>query len=129
MYQTRLCIKVDDKACSRHTNMCRARQRVITTEDDANVFLVEKIIGRKAISRNKDGTRNFVSLVKWLNYPVEDSTWEPKENIEPHTEALLARYEKERVEQNLSRAAKVVILKEYADHFDMDGNPLVKSGQ
>ena len=60
-----------------------------TTPDSANrVYEVEKIINYK-IYKNKK-----YYLIKWLCFPIIESTWEPKSNIK-HLSSLLNKFESE----------------------------------
>lgn len=47
-----------------------------------NEFIVEKIIDEK-----REGRRTLY-FIKWEGYPMEESTWEPLENIKHCTELL-----------------------------------------
>ena len=50
------------------------------------VFEVEKIITCKFCKNNK------YYLIKWLSYPITESTWEPKSNIK-HLKEILDKFE------------------------------------
>ena len=45
----------------------------------SDIFTAEKILDKKI----ENGKVKY--LVKWLSYPVKDSTWEKEENILDHT--------------------------------------------
>lgn len=44
-------------------------------EESKNLYIVEKIIASKILYRQK------LYLIKWKNYPLSNSTWEPKNNL------------------------------------------------
>lgn len=58
----------------------------IMLESSTDIYEVEKIINRK-ILRNKK-----YYLIKWLCYPINQSTWEPKSNLK-HLNYLLEEFE------------------------------------
>lgn len=65
------------------------------SEDD--VYNVEKILQSRT---NRKGKKEY--LIKWLNYPNEDNTWEPQENITDICPSLIKEFEdgfKSRVKQ------------------------------
>ena len=45
------------------------------SEDRSGIYEVEKIINYK-ICKNKK-----YYLIKWIDYPIHESTWEPKSNL------------------------------------------------
>ena len=53
-----------------------------------SVYYVEKIMNEKL-----ESGKSFY-LVKWMGYPVEDSTWEPEENFD---HALLQAYKENKM--------------------------------
>lgn len=64
---------------------------------DDNQFYVECILGRK----NQSGVLKY--KVKWLGWPVSDSSWEPVWNIDPE---LVDAYEKARSKKTKGRPKK-----------------------
>lgn len=54
---------------------------------DSDVYICEKILKKKI----RKGKQSY--LVKWKDYPLKDSTWEPAENILDPT--LLTAFEEE----------------------------------
>ena len=65
--------------------------------DRSGIYEVEKIINRK-IFRNK---RYY--LIKWLDYPIYESTWEPKSNLK-NLKYLIEEFEEEyphSIDQNM----------------------------
>ena len=57
-------------------------------DTNTNLYEVEKIINCK-IHKNK---KYF--LIKWLYYPIKDSTWEPKSNLK-NLKYLIDEFESE----------------------------------
>ncbi|KAJ1372861.1 Chromobox protein 5 [Parelaphostrongylus tenuis] len=57
--------------------------------DGDDVYVVESIINKR---KNKEGRIEY--LVKWQGFPLEESTWEPEENIACHE--LLTEFERRR---------------------------------
>ena len=55
-------------------------------EEEEKLYIVEKILEKK-----KEGNR-VKYLVKWDGYPIEQSTWEPEENLES-VQTLLDEFE------------------------------------
>ena len=47
-------------------------------DPDDNQWKVERLIAKRQIGRG------FQYLVKWLGYPVDESTWEKKRDIDPN---------------------------------------------
>ena len=59
-----------------------------TSDDINNVYEVEKIINCK-FYRNKK-----YYLIKWLYFPILESTWEPKSSIK-HLSSMINKFESE----------------------------------
>ena len=57
-----------------------------TSDDINNVYEVEKIINCK-FYRNKK-----YYLIKWLYFPILESTWEPKSSIK-HLSSMINKFE------------------------------------
>jgi hypothetical protein len=55
-------------------------------DPDNNIFLVEKLLDRRWHKKRVE------YLVKWLNFPDSENTWEPKANINPR---LVDQYDNE----------------------------------
>lgn len=58
--------------------MGRKRQKTESDDDSSSseaCFIVEKILDKKL----ENGVEKY--LVKWLDFAVDESTWEPKENL------------------------------------------------
>lgn len=51
------------------------KAQVESDGEDANVFLVEKILDRKKVGRKT------LYFVKWENYDESQNTWEPASNL------------------------------------------------
>ena len=69
----------------------------IKSESSNKVYEVEKIINCKFYKNKK------YYLIKWLCYPISESTWEPKSNIK-HLSAMLDKFEAQypySVDQNM----------------------------
>lgn len=69
----------------------------------SDYFLVEKIIAKK-----KSG-KSIKYLVKWVDFPLEQSTWEPIENLE-NVKLLINEFEKS-----------------HKENLNLDYNPVKKS--
>ena len=60
----------------------------INSEYINEIYEVEKIINFKYYKNKK------YYLIKWLSYPISESTWEPKSNIK-YINDMLIKFEKE----------------------------------
>ncbi|WKX99123.1 hypothetical protein Q1695_014194 [Nippostrongylus brasiliensis] len=60
-------------------------------DDDSSddVYVVEAVINKR---KAKDGKIEY--LLKWQGFPLEESTWEPEENVACHE--LIAEFERKR---------------------------------
>ncbi|ETN76623.1 hypothetical protein RB195_008472 [Necator americanus] len=60
-------------------------------DDDSgdDVYVVEAVINKR---KAKDGKVEY--LLKWQGFPLEESTWEPEENVACHE--LIAEFERKR---------------------------------
>ncbi|WWD01429.1 hypothetical protein V866_008373 [Kwoniella sp. B9012] len=72
--------RAQQEKCLRPNCIFRSERRIVRENDDVNQFFMEKIIGRKKIS-HKPGSGNYLYLVKWWDWEIYDSTWEPGRNI------------------------------------------------
>ena len=65
--------------------------------DDIKVFEVEAILAHR---QEKVGHKTVLKyLVKWSNYPPEDNTWEPEENVANATNLLEEYWQKQHAEE------------------------------
>lgn len=62
-----------------------------------NEYVVEKIIGKQKKSENE-----FEYLVKWENYPLWQSTWEPMKHLQKVTH-LIAEFEEKQKQKEIRR--------------------------
>ncbi|WVQ70118.1 uncharacterized protein L199_008343 [Kwoniella botswanensis] len=72
--------RAQQEKCLRPNCIFRSERRIVRENDDVNQFFMEKIIGRKKIS-HRPGSGNYLYLVKWWDWEIYDSTWEPGRNI------------------------------------------------
>ena len=49
-------------------------------EVSEDYYIVEKIIEKKKVNKRKK--EHWLYLVKWVDFPETENTWEPKENLE-----------------------------------------------
>lgn len=71
----------------------------MSSSEDEEVFTVERILSHKT---SKNGAVTY--LVKWENYPLSESTWEPEENV--FCREIISQYFRD-PKPNLSRAKLV----------------------
>ncbi|KAJ1347362.1 Chromobox protein 1 [Parelaphostrongylus tenuis] len=69
--------------------MGKDKKRGEDDESGDSVYVVESILNKR---KTKEGKVEY--LVRWQGYPLEDSTWEPEENVTCHE--LLAEFERTR---------------------------------
>lgn len=62
--------------------------------EEYNEYEVEKILGKRTIN----GKIEY--KVKWLNYPLEESTWEPIRNLENSRE-IVSKFEQSLLKKNI----------------------------
>ncbi|KAK5975172.1 Heterochromatin protein 1 [Trichostrongylus colubriformis] len=67
------------------------RDKKKNDDDDSgdDVYVVEAVINKR---KAKDGKVEY--LLKWQGFPLEESTWEPEENVACHE--LIAEFERKR---------------------------------
>ncbi len=65
-------------------------------------YMVEAILDKRI---NNRGQPEY--LIKWEDYPEEDSTWEPAENVQA-VKSLLDQFEKKEKEQKQKEAVKII---------------------
>lgn len=68
-------------------------------ENEEEEFVVEKILEKRTL---KGGVVEY--YLKWKNYPDEDNTWEPKENLD--CPELIEEFEKEWAEKQKKKSEK-----------------------
>ena len=66
----------------------RERDELMEIEEETGDYEVERIID----SRLQRGKLQY--LIKWKNYPIEESTWEPEDNLEK-AKATIAKFHRE----------------------------------
>ena len=68
-----------------HRNPPRDQIKVIRSDNGVNmedIYTVEKVLSHRGNGKRRQ------YLVKWLNYPASDNTWEPEVNLDNCAEAL-----------------------------------------
>ncbi|WVR05273.1 hypothetical protein IAU60_002285 [Kwoniella sp. DSM 27419] len=94
----------------------RLRKKVLSKPGDDELFVIDKIIGMREVPSNHPGRKAFQYLVKWYDWPVESSTWEPKAHI-PRIKGLLFDFHQEAAEAGVDVRQKVVLLPAAQDLF------------
>uniref|UniRef100_A0A1I7WQZ8 Chromo domain-containing protein n=1 Tax=Heterorhabditis bacteriophora TaxID=37862 RepID=A0A1I7WQZ8_HETBA len=61
-------------------------------EDAEDVYVVEAVINKR---KTKDGKNEF--LLKWQGFPLEESTWEPEENVS--CPELITEFERKQIKK------------------------------
>ncbi|KAI9567594.1 hypothetical protein HD554DRAFT_2039595 [Boletus coccyginus] len=74
---------------------------------EAELFFVEKIMGRKKIEGYV-----YMWLAKWEGYPMSQATWIPKENVVGDGTKLFNAFLEDAVEQGVDLSQDVVLLRE-----------------
>ncbi|WVW83121.1 hypothetical protein I302_105139 [Kwoniella bestiolae CBS 10118] len=114
--------KAQQEKCLRPNCIYRSEKRIVRKNDDVNQYFMEKIIGRKRIS-HKPGGGNYLYLVKWWDWEIYDSTWEPARNIPDleRYEALFLDYAL-KTEGTDIYLKNVILLEECSPWIDHKGN-------
>ena len=76
IYNVKLIKKHIEPSTSLQKERERERNETMDIEEESGEYEVEKIID----SRLKRGKLQY--LIKWKNYPIEESTWEPEDHLE-----------------------------------------------
>ncbi|XGW16590.1 hypothetical protein V3C99_001776 [Haemonchus contortus] len=69
--------------------MGRDKRKEEDEDSGDDVYVVEAVINKR---KAKDGKIEY--LLKWQGFPLEESTWEPEENVACHE--LIAEFERKR---------------------------------
>ncbi|RCN32912.1 chromo shadow domain protein [Ancylostoma caninum] len=69
--------------------MGRDKKKEEDEDSGDDVYVVEAVINKR---KAKDGKVEY--LLKWQGFPLEESTWEPEENVACHE--LIAEFERKR---------------------------------
>lgn len=94
----------------------------MTSKSEAKEFYVEAIIDKRV---NLKGQVEY--LIKWEDFPIEDSTWEPIENI-LELKPLLEQYEKSKTQiqsanNNINEQEDNLHTEEILEYLDEDRIP------
>ncbi|OCF54160.1 hypothetical protein L486_08357 [Kwoniella mangroviensis CBS 10435] len=113
--------RAQQEKCLRPNCIFRSERRIVRENDDVNQFFMEKIIGRKKTS-HRPGSGNYLYLVKWWDWEIYDSTWEPGRNIPDleRYEALFLQYAL-KTEGTDMYLKNVLLLEECSPWFDHKG--------
>ncbi|WVF72137.1 hypothetical protein IAT40_006949 [Kwoniella sp. CBS 6097] len=109
---------------SRPNCVKRTKQKIETTDEDENLYVIESIIGTKEIPSSIPGKKEHLYLAKWRDYPVIDSSWEPKVHI-PDIDDLYFEFYQAALEEGSDPRRKVVLLEEAREAWDEEGNKKV----
>ncbi|WOO85862.1 uncharacterized protein LOC62_07G009350 [Vanrija pseudolonga] len=99
----------------------RRHRKMQDVNPDTDTWYCERVIGRRAVGRYEgSSTRAFEYLVKWQDWAVADSTWEPKENL-AHINGrcpMIETFEKKAKEEKEPLKQKTALLAEAFGWFD-----------
>ncbi|WWD15885.1 hypothetical protein CI109_100309 [Kwoniella shandongensis] len=87
----------------------KEKKRIVSEPGDDDLFVMEGIIGTKEIPSTEPGKKAYKYLVKWYDWPIEESTWEEGTSI-PHLPTALVDFESEALEADIDTNQKVVLL-------------------
>ncbi|WWC90058.1 uncharacterized protein L201_004991 [Kwoniella dendrophila CBS 6074] len=75
--------RAQQERCLRPNCIYSSQKKIVRKNDDVNEFYMEKIIGRKRLHFNLGGGggATYMYLVRWYDWEIYDSTWEPARNI------------------------------------------------
>ncbi|WVF72131.1 hypothetical protein IAT40_006943 [Kwoniella sp. CBS 6097] len=73
--------RAQQERCLREDCIYRSARKVVRKNNDDNEFFMERIVGRKRLRWEANGKATYVYLVKWYDWALHDSTWEPRCNI------------------------------------------------
>ncbi|WWC69494.1 uncharacterized protein I206_103435 [Kwoniella pini CBS 10737] len=73
--------RAQQEKCLRPDCIFLTAKKIVRKNDDDNEFYLEKIIGRKRLHYNDNGGATYIYLIKWYDWEIYDSTWEPAKNI------------------------------------------------
>nr|XP_019042713.1 hypothetical protein I302_08419 [Kwoniella bestiolae CBS 10118]OCF21643.1 hypothetical protein I302_08419 [Kwoniella bestiolae CBS 10118] len=105
--------------CIRYNCILREKRAIEHQAGEEERYFVEKVVGRKAVAREPDSQKRiFKYLVKWDGYELGDCTWEPLENLEHHSERLLAKFEDSAKRTKSNLKLRVCILPEARKFWD-----------
>ncbi|OCF36561.1 hypothetical protein I316_01811 [Kwoniella heveanensis BCC8398] len=114
--------EAQQERCLREDCIYRSATKIVRKNDDDNEFFMEKIVGRKRLRWEANGEATYVYLVKWYDWALYDSTWEPRSNI-PNIKRQEALFLQELRRQGTESdpREKVVLLPEVERWFDHKG--------
>ncbi|RXK36436.1 hypothetical protein M231_06280 [Tremella mesenterica] len=109
--------------CIRFNCILRDKKATVREDDDDKQYVVEKIIGRKAIARNQeDKSRIFKYLVLWSDWPITASTWEHQDPDFPRTNPYVRQFMEEAISLEIPLRPAVALLPEATKHWDERGD-------
>ncbi|KAK8869841.1 hypothetical protein IAR55_000409 [Kwoniella newhampshirensis] len=106
--------------CIRYNCIMRDKQKIISKPGDELLYAMERIIGIKEVQSPRPDTKTYLYLIKWLDWPVGESTWEPKEHIH-HLNSALTSFDFEALDAGLDSNGKVVLLPVAQEFWDEHG--------
>ncbi|WVQ98712.1 hypothetical protein IAU59_005843 [Kwoniella sp. CBS 9459] len=113
--------QAQQERCLREDCIYRSAKKIVRKNDDDNEFFMERIVGRKRLRWETNGDATYVYLVKWYDWALYDSTWEPRSNI-PNIARQEALFLQEAKRQGLlDPRQKVILLPEVELWFDHKG--------
>ncbi|WVQ98718.1 hypothetical protein IAU59_005849 [Kwoniella sp. CBS 9459] len=115
----------DSGYCIRPDCVMRAKQKIENMPGDEDIYVIESIIGKKQVPSSVPGKKRYLYLVKWLDWPLETSTWEPADNIF-HLDNMLFEFHQDAHEFGLDPRPKVVLFPEAREFWDENGDPIAR---
>ncbi|WVR05275.1 hypothetical protein IAU60_002287 [Kwoniella sp. DSM 27419] len=107
--------------CLREDCIYRSSRKIIRKNNDVDQYFMDRIIGRKRTGWD-NGKAVYKYLIKWLNWEIYDSTWEPASNI-PNLSREVALFARQCKQQALDDPRlKVVLLPQAEEYFDWKGS-------
>lgn len=93
-YQTQ---KRSTEPLNKKRRVFRFQNELDVSEDEERFFVVEKLL-KKRIYKGREEY-----LVRWLNYPPEEDTWEPRSELEVNSIDLIIDFNKEPPREETNR--------------------------